>query len=672
LKRKVFSVLLTLVMLLTLSLVTAVPVAAAEIPGSISFIGDVEATMTRTDTLDAITFDVEILSENAPHGVYGVGLVFATSTDQPAFQVWYAEAGVAQGAPDIGWWYWDYGTGWGSETMVEVASSGTGITATGDGASGEKVFTVTIPTEVLGGFGATYYYAVQVRTNLIGWYPAAYDWSADVSAFAEVSLLVLNEDTGMLYGTIQSAINAATPDDTIIVADGTYPEDITINKPLTIVSSGEGTYPIIDGQSEGYQGAVNIAANDVTFGGDGVGFVVWGAGQAAVYFTQPVSGCVVEDNEIVAAPGKNALLTGGGQSNHVIRGNHFTGNPASQLVYVNGETSVGVASVSVDFIDNTFAGNAPTGPALGQEAADSIISGNTFATVTGYASLELWVDGTVTGNDFTGDLTAGGVYVLDNTGFGPGIPGGGDYVLDIDAVLSNNNFLRAVVVDHEGASLLPKIWANIQDGVNAAVAGDTVNVLAGTYKENVAIPGGTDDLQLVGTGSGETTIEPATGCPITLFGWAGPISNISIRGFTLETADASHALLAGSGTPDGTYYTTNLELEDIVVDGGQRGVGLNAVNGVTLSDVHLSNVTGSPEAALELTGAFNLTFTQGSIEDNDLGVKLQPGVGSYGNYGANGNIQIHLTNFCGNGIAIENQDSGTEIDATNNYWCHAL
>ena len=141
-KKKVFSIFFALVLVCSFSLVTAVPVAADE---SVSTIGDVEATVTRTDTLDEVTFDIEILSEseNVPHGVYGVGLVFATSLDQPAFQVWYAESAQI-GAPNIGWWYqkWE-GSAWGD--CVPLEDSNTGITAIGDGASGEKIFTVTIP-----------------------------------------------------------------------------------------------------------------------------------------------------------------------------------------------------------------------------------------------------------------------------------------------------------------------------------------------------------------------------------------------------------------------------------------------------------------------------------------------------------------------------------------------
>lgn len=254
----------------------------------------------------------------------------------------------------------------------------------------------------------------------------------------EVIDLVRNTNTGEYYHTIQDAIDDddLTSGDTIEVSPGTYNEDVTINKSLILVST-EGKYnTIINGQNIGYTGAVVIAADDVVFGGDGTGFTVNGSGTAAVYFSQPVSRCLIEDNNIKATSGKRALLTVGGQSNHNIIGNTFSGDPVSQLVYVNGQASVSVPSINVDFIGNTFAGTAPTGPALGQEATDSEISGNTFATVTGYAVLELWATGnTIIGNDFTADLPVGEAYVLDSS-----------KTYDLAEILNDNTFLRDVAI----------------------------------------------------------------------------------------------------------------------------------------------------------------------------------------------------------------------------------
>ena len=452
---------------------------------------------------------------------------------------------------------------------------------------------------------------------------------------------------------------------------GTYDEDVTINKSLTLASAEGKGNTIINGQSIGYTGAVKITANNVILGGAGAGFTINGAGQAAVYFT-PVSGCLVEGNDIVAASGKNALVTEGGQSNHTIMGNIFSGDPASQLVYVNGQTSVGNASTNVDFIGNTFAGIAPTGPALGQEAADSTISGNTFATVTGYASLELWgANNNVIGNEFTADLPAGGVYVWDQSS-----------TLDIAAALTNNTFLRAVTVKHN--PLLPKIWANIQDAVNEAVSGDTVNVLAGTYDEvvEVDVEGVTirgENLDAIVDGgfwlqADYVIIDSLTvkngfarsgsyRYAILLMGPSGEL--YSTKGHTITNND-----LIGDGTgikcagiADGSDGSDDLVIYNNAIHAWRVGISLSGVSTnhmITENDIYENLKTG-----IELSKISNTTIEYNHIHDNtQWGIALLYDKG----YGS-GNIS-HYNNIVDNGIGVENHPDNPLFYAEANWWGH--
>lgn len=360
------------------------------------------------------------------------------------------------------------------------------------------------------------------------------------------------------YGTIQAAINAANPagGDTIIVETGIYNEDVTIDKSLTLISAEGKDNTIINGLGGEEAAAIRVAdgVSNVVIGDTDQGFTINAAGIAAILIVGSGIGnqdITIRDNKLVASGEiatntRTALSTGGLQSNHTIADNEFSGD-ANQLVYVNGEASLknpNRPSMAVNFINNTFSGTA-TGPALGQEAADSIISGNTFATVTAYASLELWVNNTVTANDFTANLPAGGVYVLDNTGFGPGIPGGGNYVLDIDEVLSNNFFLRAVVVEH--SSRLPKIWANIQDAVNASVSGDTVDVAKGTYEIIHSIDILTDELTILGanydvnpvTNLGERRPESIIKLMACTYAfWIKNADDVTISGFKIDATES--------------------------------------------------------------------------------------------------------------------------------------
>jgi len=389
-------------------------------------------------------------------------------------------------------------------------------------------------------------------------FPPTLDWAV-ASTYVEYWYGVNNQDTGLYYQTIQAAIDAASGT-TLVCAPGIYNEDVTIDKSLTLISAAGKDNTIISGQAGAQAAAVDVAdgVSNVVIGDIDQGFTINAAGLAAIRLVGSGignQGITIRDNRLVASGeiatnSRTALSTGGLQSNHTIADNEFSGD-ANQLVYVNGQASLGLPSTAVNFINNTFSGTA-TGPALGQEAADSTISGNTFATVTGYASLELWGDhissptiganNIVTGNYFTADLPAGGLYLVDNPGMFD-ISG----TLDIDAVLANNSFLRAVVVENPGSSRLPKIWANIQDAVNEAVSGDTVDVIAGQYSENVVIPPDKDGLQLLGAGSDDTIISVSSGNAIEVS------SPVIIKGFHILQTGVGHAInMVGvvSGTSD--------------------------------------------------------------------------------------------------------------------------
>lgn len=220
---------------------------------------------------------------------------------------------------------------------------------------------------------------------------------------------------------------------------------------------------------------------------------------------------------------------------------------------------------------------------------------------------------------------------------------------------------------------VPGDYSTIQDAINAATGGETIIVAAGTYLENVVIPSDKDGLQLLGAGSGVTIIAPTSGRAVELNPAADrPMDGVRIKGFTLVTYDENYKFITISSLPDCQPYTTNLTLEDIVVDGGERGICLNATRGVDFINVHISNITGIWEdGALELTGVFDLTFTDGSITGNNIGVQVQStDSGEIGDgYGPNGNIEIHNSSLTDNAnFAILNLQMGFNIEATCNWW----
>jgi hypothetical protein len=142
---------------------------------------DVEAYVTKTDKCGSVEFKVEIVSENPNVAQYGMGIAISTNKATIDFQVFYREW-----QEPYGWYYQKYP--WDTSPVIPLAESGTGITATGERTG--KVFTVEIPVELLGGYGATYYFAMQFRTNLLGTYPEGINLWAQTNAelFADATV----------------------------------------------------------------------------------------------------------------------------------------------------------------------------------------------------------------------------------------------------------------------------------------------------------------------------------------------------------------------------------------------------------------------------------------------------------------------------------------------------
>lgn len=538
-------------------------------------------------------------------------------------------------------------------------------------------------------------------------------------ALAQLAAPVTVGEDGKGYYSIQDGIDASVDDDTIDVAAGTYNERININKSLTVrgANSGikatetRGPESIIDAQALEFGVLIDGADTVATFSGFTVKNYARGGIVAGAFSLENDPDEVAILNNIVHPPvtqeNNNCIQVGDGTTG-TVAGNEVKGASLESEDWSG--SGILVAGSSGVLVSNNYVHDCEGGiQVIGYgeyrdaPAENNIIEHNLVKdNETGISSQGNVINTTIRYNDILDSTDVGiGVMALDvswpehstpsgtliqeNNIFGSANCGvessvwGSDTgtveaeTLDIATILINNDFDRAVTVEHEDL-LLPTIWSNIQDGINEAAEGDTVFVSAGTYPEKVATK---TAVKLIGAGSSKTIIAPATGGAVTLLGWLvpsdQPIDGFKIQGFTLKPPKYSYAFLAGSGTPDGSYYITNLEFDDIVVD-GQLGICLNATEGAILTDVQLRGIKGSEyeggeiKGALELTGVSDLSFTDGIIEGNAIGVRLQPGIGTWGNYGPNGNIQIHKTDFGGNTVAIENQDAATIIDATDNWW----
>ena len=131
---------------------------------------------------------------------------------------------------------------------------------------------------------------VNVTAEAVGW----------ASGIASVNILD-DERAGVIYvgdtqgyKTIQSAIDDAAPDSSILVLSGTYNENICLTKPVHLCTANGPTQTIIKGNN--YQAhTIEIAHSNVIV----EGFTVIGAdnyGQAGIYLKSEANNCVVKNN----------------------------------------------------------------------------------------------------------------------------------------------------------------------------------------------------------------------------------------------------------------------------------------------------------------------------------------------------------------------------------------
>lgn len=134
-----------------------------------------------------------------------------------------------------------------------------------------------------------------------------------------VALLPQPSSAASAIGTIREAIERAAPGDTVVIPSGVYHEQLTIDKPLTLLGEGR---PIIDGGGRG--DVVVIAAEGVTLRG----FVIQGSARDVVREPAAIrviaSHATIEENEFRDVLYGISLLNSNG---HVVRNNRISSIP---------------------------------------------------------------------------------------------------------------------------------------------------------------------------------------------------------------------------------------------------------------------------------------------------------------------------------------------------------
>jgi hypothetical protein len=416
------------------------------------------------------------------------------------------------------------------------------------------------------------------------------------------------------YPTIQAAIAAAGSGDTILVGPGNYSGNIIIDRNIALLSVGGRDMTTITGnQAGGELGAIQVApgSNGVQIGGTGQGFKINGidgpAGleKSAIYLQGNHTYMVIQGNEIVAQGDEGLMSEYGAVVTYVtIDGNIFSGqtfigpNPAGygfseqfslpnvprQLVVMGGGAG-GLNTQNITFTNNLITGTAGGLNNLGNQqgnelvtidASNSTITGNTFqGTTTRFAnSLRCRRPlAAISGNTFisTGLTPTCGQLFLQNN------------VMDA-ALVAANTFDKGVYVANALGGMLA---LNIQGAITAAPAGSTIDILAGTYVEQLLIE---KNLTLRGAGP-STVVQAFASMPFTFMTSLSNAPLITVRNVDNVVIRDLKVDGAGMGNSNYRFYgifyrnagglvdnVTVLDVRDTPFSGAQHGNAIYAYN----------------------------------------------------------------------------------------------
>jgi parallel beta-helix repeat protein len=219
--------------------------------------------------------------------------------------------------------------------------------------------------------------------------------------------LVVDDDgvcPGATFSTINAAVAAASPGDTIQVCAGTYNESVNVNKTLTILGAQSGVDARTRTGATGTESVINSTGTpgfDVGFNvtADGVvinGFTVQDGATLGIYLLGASSGYQILNN-IIQNNTFGLYLNSSGAQQTIVRNNAFRTNNLPGSASGDGIYSDQSARVLVDA--NSFTGHA----------ADSMIFLGTQSNIT------------VSGNQLTSDnksmvfLSTNGLVITRNT-----------------------------------------------------------------------------------------------------------------------------------------------------------------------------------------------------------------------------------------------------------------
>ena len=218
---------------------------------------------------------------------------------------------------------------------------------------------------------------------------------------------------------------------------------------------------------------------------------------------------------------------------------------------------------------------------------------------------------------------------------------------------------------HPGTLTVPSPYSTIQKAVDAAVAGDTILVASGVYKENVVV---SKSINITGASRATTIIDAngnGPGVNITL------ANSVSLQGFTINDTGIfdpaifvnssflvviSNNKITASTQSDAVYVTGSNQISILnnLINGNRNGVSVQNGFGNSIQN---NNATGNA-VGVRISSSSGNKITDNILRKNQIGLTLWSG--------SNGNIverdQVSNNSFWG----VSVQNSQNNLFAENN------
>ena len=444
------------------------------------------------------------------------------------------------------------------------------------------------------------------------------------------------------YYSIQQAIDAATvaEGDLLEVEDGTYPENLQINKANLTLKADNQHDAIIQTQSgfnagSGY-GGITVLANSVTVEGFKIEQNV---GQAIIH-TNNSNSVTIKNNWIVglanAPRGIDVGYSSANSDGVVIEGNIF--EDLNCAVYINQATNL-----LID--DNDF-----------QTMGEGVV---VFDGTWNYNEIDLT-------NNTTTSTTNYLMYFYGSQG---------------EVTYSGNTLASPTLLSNWKVYNVTKgiFYTTIQGAVTAADADNVLEVAAGTFNEEINL---NKKITLKGVNAGIAAgANPGTRGPETIIvGGFYVTAAATIDGFQIKNGSSSGSIIncitaATSGITvlnsilqdvtgsqnnglETTSGTNNLTLTNNTITNNWRGIYLNPGSGHTLTG-NLIDANNGVGVGIGSDGQSNLSLTGNIISNHTLE--------GWGISAVGANVVAHQNRFYNYGISLAHY-GGQTIDATCNWW----